>query len=359
MRRLPSWVRAATLATGALLAACLPPAVSPSPTRFVASTPTTPPDVIATATVRAKQAIKVGIFVDGTFGDGALLDNALAAKTALEQHHQAQVTTYEGAMRTDRFVEILGKAGAENDLVFVLGLHAVEATIAAAREHPSAHFVYIDAAVESPAVSSIVYRDQEGCFLSGALAALLTRDTTLPAINERKIVGFVGGVEEPTARRCEAAYIQGAKEIDPEVTVLSAYVGSWSDPAGGRSATLRLRDAGADVVFVSAGPSGEGGVKAAGERGDFYVIGSVFGREEAIGNHVPASVLKNVSHTIVSVVRRFREGAFKRGTVESQGLAEGGLGIVYDPRIVVGEKRSRLVDLEQQVRRGEIKVTQR
>lgn len=303
----------------------------------------------------AEEGPTVGIFVDNAFGDRAFFDIALDGQALIEEQFAATVRTYEGQLQADTFVPLLGDAGAANELVFVLGFEAIDAMLQAAERDPDTLYVFIDAPVEGELVSSVFYRDQEYCFLAGAMAAMMTADTSIPDINEQKVIGFLGGVDAPVIRRCEAGYRQGAAHVDPEVEVVTAFVGSFVDPARGKEINLSLVDQGADIVMQYAGLSGEGGFDAAQEA-PMYAIGAGFDQSWLAPGRVPASALKRVDITIELVAERYLGGEFGPGVVMDLGLAEGGLAMVYDEELVDESVRDLLSELETQIIAGEIEV---
>ncbi len=94
-----------------------------------------------------------------------------------------------------------------------------------AREFPKLNFAIIDSVVKLPNVESIVFKEHEGSFLVGMMAALASKSGK---------VGFVGGMDIPLIRKFQCGYEQGAKYANPKVEVSSVMTGTtpaaWSDP---------------------------------------------------------------------------------------------------------------------------------
>ncbi len=99
---------------------------------------------------------------------------------------------------------------------------------------PSKTFVYIDGTSDLPNVVSVPFKQNEGAFLAGCLAALLTDKTELCKINPAKAVGFVGGFDMPVIRDYQAGYEHGVRYVDPDVKVIARYAGDHYDPALGK-----------------------------------------------------------------------------------------------------------------------------
>jgi basic membrane protein A and related proteins len=310
---------------------------------------------LGSVTVAEAQNPSVGIFVADSFGDRAFFDIALGGKELVEDQHGASVRTYEGRLQADRFFRQLSDAGRSNDFVFVLGFEAIDAMLQAAEANEDAHFIFIDAVIDDPAVSSVGYRDSEGCFLVGALAAHIT-SSDLPLANPEKVIGFVGGVDAPVIRDCENGYRQGAAAIDPEVTVASAYVGSFVDPAKGKTVNQALNQDGSDINYQYAGLSGEGGFDNVREGNAGYALGAGFDQSNLAPGFVPGSMLKRVDQTILRVTAGIVGGALEKGFAESEGVAEGGLAMVYDDDLVAAEIQAEVEALAAKIASGEITV---
>ncbi len=298
---------------------------------------------------------KVGIFVADSFGDRAFFDIALGGKELVEQNYGATVSTYEGRLQADKFFRQLSDAGRANDFVFVLGFEAIDAMLEAAEANTDAHFIFIDSKLDDSAVSSVGYRDSEGCFLVGALAGRVTT-SGIAGANPDKVIGFVGGVDAPVIRDCQAGYEQGAAAVDPEIRVVSAYVGSFTDPAKGKAINQSLNQEGSDINYQYAGLSGEGGFDNVRGGGAGFALGAGFDQSWLAPGYVPGSMLKNVDLTIDHVTRDLISGALAKGFQTSEGIKEGGLAVVSDPTLVSDEVRAEIDALAAQISSGEIEV---
>jgi basic membrane protein A len=152
----------------------------------------------------------------------------------------------------------LAKRGAS--LIVGVGFGHQAAMTKVANQYPKARFTIIDAIVDLPNVQSIVFREQECCFLVGMIAALTSKTGK---------VGFVGGMDVPLIRRFAAGYAQGAKFAKPDVEVFQTMTGTtvsaWNDPARGAELARSQFDRGADVVFAAAGATGLGVLQAAAD----------------------------------------------------------------------------------------------
>lgn len=293
----------------------------------------------------------VGIFVDNAFGDGDFFDQAAAAEAPLADDLGASVATYEGQLEAQNFRPLLQDAADANDLVFVLGFEAIDDMVTVAEQNPDTHFVFIDAVIDSPDITSAEFRTAEGCFMAGALAATSSRN----AGSEK--VGFIGGVNAPVIENCLAGYEQGVEHLAPEIQVDSQYAGSFVDPATGQEIAIRQAGAGAHAVFAYAGLTGAGAFDAASSGTDIAPIGVVADKSSLAPGAVPGSLIMAVDQVILDLTQQHIDGELERGAAVSYGFAEGGWDMVYDEELVPAEDLEALQQLQQELTDGTLEVS--
>jgi basic membrane protein A len=233
------------------------------------------------------------------------------------------------------------------DLIMAIGFENSQYIETVAKEFPDHRFAIIDTVAKGDNIASIVYREQEGDFLMGVLAAMLT--TT-------KVVGFVGGVDIPVTRRIESGYRQGVAYQDSSVKVFSQLAGTFANPEAGKALALGQYAAGADVIYNAAGRTGLGIIEAARETGKLTIGTSGDQRYLAPGN-VVGNRPKRVDTAVLTLIREVRDGRFAPGT-RSLGLKEQGLSLgPFDEKIVTKQMSDRLEQLKQQIIVGEIAVS--
>ncbi len=202
--------------------------------------------------------------------------------------------------------------------VVAIGFPQAAAITAVAREFPQTPFAIVDAVVDLPNVQSFVYREHEGAFLVGVLAAMASKSGT---------IGFVGGMDIPLVRKFLCGYEQGARHANPKVNVLSAMSGStpaaWTDPARGAELTKTQIAQGVDVVFAAAGTTGLGIMQAARD-GGILAIGVDSNQNHLHPGTMLTSLVKRVDLAVEQAFRGIRPG------ITALGLKEGGLDYAVD-----------------------------
>jgi len=209
------------------------------------------------------------------------------------------------------------------DTVIAVGFAQAPAVEIVAAEFPDVNFTIIDAVVDLPNVRSVVFREEEGSFLVGILAAMAS---------ETGAVGFVGGMDIPLIRAFGCGYAQGARYADPEVDIYQNMTGTtpaaWNDPGRGGELARSQFDRGADVVYAAAGGTGLGVYQAAEDTGNL-AIGVDSNQNYLHPGTMLTSMLKRVDVAAYNAFMDSMNGTWEPG-VQVLGLAEEGVGYALD-----------------------------
>ncbi len=235
---------------------------------------------------------------------------------------------------------------------FLMGDHVKKV----ATENKDAKLAIIDAVVEAPNVESVVFKENEGAFLVGVVAASMTKS---------KKVGFVGGMDIPVIKRFEAGFKAGVKAVDPNVQVITVYTGAFDKPDLGKSAASQMYGQGADIVFHAAGATGDGVFneakdrKAKGEK--VWVIGVDKDQSLTFGDDVTlTSMVKRVDEAVYLVSKDFIDNKFEGGKVRALGLKENGVGLPEtSKKNVPQDVLNKVEEFKQKIINGEITVPEK
>lgn len=236
--------------------------------------------------------------------------------------------------------------------IVVAGFSNESAMKAVAPDYPDTHFVIIDAVVDLPNVRSVVFKEQEGSYLVGLLAAMAS---------ETGKVGFVGGMDIPLIQKFACGYVQGVKATNPDATVFQAMTGTtgaaWNDPVRGGELAKSQIDQGADVVYHAAGGTGIGVLQAAVDAG-VLGIGVDSNQNYLHPGHMLTSMVKRVDVATYTALMDERNGAWTPG-VEVLGLAEDGVGYASDEHnaeLLTEEMLAAAEGAKEKIIAGEIEV---
>jgi basic membrane protein A len=302
----------------------------------------------------AGQLFRVGLVFDvGGKGDKSFNDSAYEGVLRAQRDFGIEFADFEPGQDADRETGLRKLAARGYDVVVGVGFLFADAIRAVAVDYPGVHFVLVDGRVDDlPNVASIVFREQEGSFLVGALAARTSATGT---------IGFVGGMDVPLIHRFEAGYRAGAVHERPDTKVLVGYAGvrpeAFADPVRGKEIALSQISRGADVIFHASGVTGLGVIEAAREQGK-YAIGVDANQNGVAPGTVLTSMIKRVDVAIWRFIGDSVRGEFRGGLVEF-GLGEDGVGWALDENneaLVPPDARDRLAALADSIASGAIVV---
>lgn len=238
------------------------------------------------------------------------------------------------------------------DPILAVGFQYASSLETAAREFPGTRFAIIDSVIDLPNVQSIVFKEHEGSFIVGVLAAMAA---------EGGKVGFVGGMDVPLIRRFACGYVQGARHAEPAVEVFQNMTGTtgaaWNDPVKGGELAKSQFDRGAAVVYHAAGATGLGVLQAAADAGRLG-IGVDSNQNHLHPGHVLTSMLKRVDVAAYEVFESARQGAWKPG-VRVLGLKEDGVGWSldeYNEALVTPAMKAAADEAAERIIAGDIEV---
>ncbi len=262
------------------------------------------------------------------------------------------VSEFEVQNATQREQALRNFARRGQDPIIAVGFGHATAVTAVATDFPALHFVIMDAVVDAPNVQSIVFREEQGSYLAGMLAALRSGTGK---------IGFVGGMDVPLIRKFACGYVQGARAVNPKVEVLQNMTGStpaaWADPVRGAELARSQIERGADVVFHAAGATGVGVLQAAADAGK-YGIGVDSNQNGLHPGRVLTSMVKELDVATKTTLDAARAGTWHPGTLVL-GLPENGVGLAFDSnnaQAVTADMRSRVDAARADIVAGRVTV---
>ncbi|MFN8574062.1 MAG: BMP family ABC transporter substrate-binding protein [Gemmatimonadaceae bacterium] len=311
----------------------------------------------------ATSGVNVGIVFDlGGRGDKSFNDGAyLGAERAIRELG-AHVRFVEPGEGSDREAGLRVLAAEGMDLVVGVGFIFSDDLAQLAKEYPRTKFAGVDYAVATDArgnpvqppsnLAAMKFREEEGSFLVGALAAL---------VGGSKRLGFVGGMDFPLIHKFEAGYRAGVRQVCPDCEVVAQYAGvtpeAFRNPGKGQELALSQYQSGVNVIFQAAGSTGLGVFEAARRRGKLAIGVDADQYNEAPG-FILTSMVKGVDQAVFDAIKRVKDGTFKGGIFQL-GLAENGVNYIYDEHnraLIPDAARTQVESLRQEIIAGRIKV---
>ena len=296
-------------------------------------------------------ALKVALVVAGGLGDRSFYDSSNEGlKMAIEKlgvEGKVLECKNDPTLYTDQLVQ----ASTASDVVVVVGFEFYDVIQEVAAEFPDKKYVYIDNVIENVEnITCIDYKENEGSFLAGALAAMESKTGK---------IGMVGGMDIPVIRNFQVGYEAGAKYINPDIQIETIFAGDFEDPAKGKESALALYAKDIDIVFQVAGKTGEGVFEAAKDTGKF-AIGVDSDQRYINPDAIIASMIKGVDISIYETIEKIQKGEFESGNVYEYGAKENGVRIAYGtedmPKLVSDEAMNQIQELTAMIIQGDIEV---
>lgn len=298
----------------------------------------------APATAASK---KVALVLPGPITDGTFNSAANKGVEAAKAKYDIEVVVREN---TDfaQIEDVLRSYAEEGyDMVIGHGFQFAEPVLNIHAQYPKTFFVVNTAQVAAePNVASFDNRWGDAGYMAGAVAALFSKSGT---------VGHIGAIPVPVIEDYNKGFESGAKLMKPDVKVLSAYVGSFSDIARGAEITTSLIEQGADVVTSTGNENVVGTIQAA-QKAKVHAIGTAFDSQAMAPDTIITTALINMDVNIDMAIGSLMDGTLKPQTYVL-GLNEGGIGLApfrdfeksFSP-----EDMSRIDQLVKDIRDGKI-----
>lgn len=262
--------------------------------------------------------VKVGMAYDvGGRGDQSFNDSAAKGLDKAKDEfgfETKEAEASDGESEASREERLRTFADAGYDPVIAVGFAYSASVAKVAAEYPDIHFAIIDDdGAKADNITNLVFAEEQGSFLVGAAAALKTKTNN---------IGYIGGVETPLIQKFQAGYEAGAKAVNPDITIQSAYLtqvpdfSGFADPAKGKTAAEGMYDGGADIIFHAAGGSGGGlfeAAAAAGKKAIGVDSDQALTADESVRDVIMTSMLKNIDVAVYEFLGQVDAGDIKGG----------------------------------------------
>ena len=307
--------------------------------------------LLATATAAAEIKPAVVFDMGGKF-DKSFNEGIYNGVEKFRMENGIDYAEFEVANEAQREQALRNFARRGYNPIIAVGFGQAPALEKVAAEYPDTSFSIIDMVVDLPNVQSIVFKEHEGSFLVGMIAALAS---------ETGKVGFVGGMDIPLIRRFACGYEQGVMYVNPDAQVYQNMTGTtpaaWNDPVKGGELAKSQFDRGADIVFAAAGGTGLGVLQAAADGGKLS-IGVDSNQNYLHPGSVLTSMLKRVDVAAYEVYTTAMADTWEAG-IKDLGLAEDGVGWALDEHnrsLITDEMEAQVEAARAAIVAGEMSV---
>lgn len=287
------------------------------------STTTTPTSTIKTAMVTDI----------GGLGDKSFNDLSYEGLKRAEKDFGVTIKVLESSEAAQYEPNLTQLASAGYNPIFAVGFLMQDVLSKISTAYPDVEFGGIDEFFDPtiPNVVGLNFKEQEAAYLAGVVAGMLTTMTEVdPRINDKKIVGFVGGMDVvPAVVRFKVGFEAGAKSVDPAIEVKSIYTGTFVDQQKGKETALTLIADGADIIFAAAGSTGAGSFTACQEQKALFigVDADQFLTLTNPGDTIITSAVKRVDEAVYVTVKAAVDGKLTGGSNTVFGLSDKGVAL--------------------------------
>jgi basic membrane protein A len=255
----------------------------------------------------------LGMVTDvGGLGDKSFNDSAYSGLLRAQTQLGSYIDVLQSTSAADYQPNLSTLSEQKYDMIYAIGFLMSKDLDQVAKDHPKQHYAIIDAVVNDPNVISVTFQEQDGSFLAGALAAMVTKTHH---------VAFMGGQDIPLLRKFEAGFTAGVHEIAPADKVDVKYVNSFQDVAAGKEVANVEYQSGADIIYAAAGKAGLGAIDAAKARPNAYIIGVDSDQDGLAPGKILTSMVKHVDIAVYDIAQDAKEGKLPHGHL-TLGLAD-------------------------------------
>ena len=317
--------------------------------------------------------LKVIYLVNGSLGDKGFYDSAASGIAMIEDQLGAETKIVEmGRDETTYESNFLDVSEQDWSLITCGTFSVKELAEDIALQFPEKNYLAFDVSIDFEKVTTgnmlgLGYYSNQGAFLAGALAAKMLLESGDARIDaSQKTLGFIGSMDTTGINDFLVGYLEGIKYVDPEIKVLTSYVGSFEDVTKCMEMTTQLYNQGAQIVYAPASQSILGAATAASNANKYLIAcdqdlySQLVESDPAMAEIILTSSLKNVGESIFTAVKALQDGTMEMGQNYTLGLDSGAVGLAKNDNytaIVPEEIQSLIDEIEGKIISGELEVS--
>jgi basic membrane protein A len=302
------------------------------------------------------------LIIPGTLGDKSYLDAAGVGAEKIEEQYgdEIEVTVREIGRDETNFLPALYDAADEGyDLIFTITWGMQQYLEEVAPQYPDQKFLVIDTGLNFDEYDldnsyAAVFKPEEGSYLAGAVAAM---------VSETGTIGFLGGMDITGINDFLVGYIEGAQSVNPDIKVAISYIGNFNDSAKGKEMALAQYNNGVDIGYNVAGGAGLGQIDAAVEAGKLAIgvdsdqFALFDGVDQDKADVIVTSMIKAIDVVMLQAIELYLNDSWPGGTVEYLGIPAVGLikNDMYKSHLTA-EEQATIDQLEADIISGAIEV---
>jgi len=260
----------------------------------------------------------VALVANQKFGDKGPMDDMALGLERAKKDFNIKTLTVEALVPGEYEEQVRGLAEEGVDLVMVTFFSMIEIIKKVAPDYPDTKFSIIFGLedLKIPNVGTVLFEIWEPYYVAGAIASKLTKTGKM---------AHIAGSDDPILNANYNAFLDGARSMDPDITVARVVAGTFEDPAKGKEIAYMLYDSGIDIIVTDCAATTLGVIEAAIEKGKFVIGDSVDHSPKAPSNII-VSTLCNFGQAVYNEIDDFVKGKWQGG-LKAASLANKGVGI--------------------------------
>ena len=318
-----------------------------------------------------KNDLSILLLINGTLGDKSFFDSAEAGMELIkEKYPEITTKTIEMGVDETKYAAILEEnvSSKAYDIIVAGTWQLKDKVQKISDKYPEQKFILFDDNANDGEkkydnIYSILYKQNEGCFLAGALAGLVEQGEGYSFVKKTKKIGLIGGMDNKIVKDFLLGYEDGAKYVCDDVEGLTSYVGNFTDAIKAKDlANILYKEKDVDIIFNVASIAGLGIIDSAAET-ERYVIGvdsdqaALLG--EAKAKYILTSILKRVDTSLLRAINKYKAGEEIFGTTEILGVKDDAIGIAdndFYKNTVSEADRAKLDEIIDEIKADKITI---
>lgn len=261
----------------------------------------------------ADNDFRVAVLTPGPITDQSWNASAYEGLTRIKDSLGASISHIQTKTPAE-FEENFRQYGAQGySLVIGHGFEFQDAAQRVGPEFPKTIYVTTGGNQTGANIAAMSFAFTEPSYLAGMAAA---------SVSKSGILGAIGGTELPPVKASFSAFEAGARAVNKDITILTAFIGNWDDAGAGKEQALAQITRGADVIFQNADAAGLGIFQAARESKNVYIIGSNADQNGVAPELTIGSVVIDVPHAFLLVAREVKARTFTPRVIRMESASE-------------------------------------
>ena len=293
--------------------------------------------------------LKIALLVPGSITDGGWSQSAYDGLKKVESEFGAETSYMQVKSPSDVVEGFRDYAQKGYKIVFGHSYDYQDAAKQVAPGFKNTIFITSGGTTVMDNVSPIYTEFEQATYLMGVVAAKMTKTG---------VVGAIGSQEMPAISKTIISFTQGVKDTNPNVKVLTTYIGTQDDVGKAKEATIAMINQKADIFWVSANAAGQGTLQAVQENASKGV--KIFGSYSRWSKNAPDVVIAdgviNFSNAFSVVVKQVKDGTWKPGTIRV-GTKDNVVQFLWNDKMTIPQEAKDAYDKAlKDVQDGKIKI---